>query len=77
MGMVARFQQVDTTVESFGSTPGSVTSVLQIVSALLSDTGSYICTGSSSANGVQVSSSYDSTVVVVQIPNPGIQIYTL
>ena len=70
-GVATRYEQVNTTVEAVGSTPGSVTSVLQIVSALPNDIGTYTCTGSSSVDGVLVGDSSDSIVVVVQVTNPG------
>ena len=70
-GVPTRFEQVDTVMDVVGSTPGSVTSVLQIVSALPNDIGTYTCTGSSSVDGVLVGISSDSIAVVVQITNPG------
>ena len=70
-GVAARFEQVDTAVEAVGSTPGSVTSVLQIVSAVPNDIGTYTCTGSNSVDGVLVGNSSDSIAVVVQVANPG------
>ena len=69
-GVATRFEQVNTAVEAVGSTPGSVTSVLQIVSALPNDIGIYTCTGSNSVDGVQVGNSSDSIVVMVNVVNP-------
>ena len=70
-GVAARFEQVDTAVEAVGSTPGSVTSVLQIASAVPSVFVTYTCTGSNSVDGVLVGDSSDSIAVVVQVANPG------
>ena len=69
-GVAARFEQVDTTVEAVGSTPGCVTSVLKIISAVPNDIGTYTCTGSSSVDGVLVGNSSDSIVVMVHVANP-------
>ena len=69
-GVAARFEQVDTAVEAVGSTPGSVTSVLQIVSSVPSDIGTYTCTGSSSVDDVRVGNSSDSIAVLVNVANP-------
>ena len=69
-GVAARFEQVDTAVQAVGSIPGSVTSVLQIVSAVPNDIGTYTCTGSNSVDGVLVGNSSDSIVVMVNVVNP-------
>ena len=69
-GVATRFEQVDTVTEVVGSTPGSVTSVLQIVSAVPRDIGTYTCTGSNFVDGVQVGNSSDSIVVMVNVANP-------
>ena len=65
------FEQVDTVMEAVGNTTGSVTSVLQIVSAVPNDNGTYTCTGSNFVDDVLVGNSSDSIVVVVQVTNPG------
>lgn len=48
-------------------TPGSVVSTLQIVNALSTDTGMYVCTGSNTHGGITTSSSATVAVTVLEM----------